>query len=98
MEIEFDDPDYDRLEIDPSFTLGWPHEIASLYRRRIAFIRAAHDERDFYALRGLRFEKLRGDREGQYSMRLNDQWRLTLRLNIRDTVKVVAVLGIVDYH
>ena len=39
-------------------------------------IRAAPDERTFYGLRSMRFEKLSGGRKGQCSMRLNDQWRL----------------------
>jgi len=98
MEIEFEDPDYDRLEVDLSFTLGFARHIVTMYRKRIAFIRAARDERDFYAMHGLRFEKLHGDREGQHSMRLNDQWRLTMRLQTRDTAKIVVLISIVDYH
>jgi toxin HigB-1 len=61
-------------------------------------IRAAPDERDFYALKSLHFEKLQGDREGQCSMRLNKQWRLILRLDTRANGKVVVVISIADYH
>ncbi len=32
--------------------------------------------RDVAALPGNRFEVLRGDRKGQYSIRINDQWRI----------------------
>ncbi|CAG9178311.1 hypothetical protein LMG23992_03719 [Cupriavidus laharis] len=98
MEIEFDDPVYDRLETDPAFTTGFARPIVSLYRRRLQLIRAATDERAFYALTSLHFEKLQGSRQGQYSMRLNAQWRLILRLEQRDSGKVVAVVGIEDYH
>ena len=38
-------------------------------------IRAASDERTFYELKSLHFEKLKGDRSHQHSMRLNKQWR-----------------------
>lgn len=39
-------------------------------------LEAATALRDLVALPGNRFEKLSGDREGQYSIRINDQWRI----------------------
>ena len=48
--------------------------------------------------KSLHFEKLVGDRGGQHSIRLNDQWRLVLRLEARDDGRVVVILEIVDYH
>ncbi|MEX0614173.1 MAG: type II toxin-antitoxin system RelE/ParE family toxin [Pirellulales bacterium] len=39
-------------------------------------LEAATALRDLAALPGNRFEKLSGDREGQYSIRINDQWRI----------------------
>jgi len=98
MEVEFKDPDYDRLETDATFTAGFPNEIVKLYRRRIWFIRNAADERDFYAMKSLHFEKLKGDRVGQHSMRLNSQWRLILELKKRNDGKTVVIISIADYH
>jgi toxin HigB-1 len=43
------------------------------------------------------YEKLRG-REGQYSMRLNDQWRLIVELHGEPPRKTVFIVGIEDYH
>ena len=37
---------------------------------------AATSIKDLPALPGNRFERLKGDRKGQYSIRINDQWRL----------------------
>jgi proteic killer suppression protein len=62
------------------------------------FIRNAPDERDFFAMRSLRFERLKGGRSHQYSMRLNDQWRLILKLEGSGKDKVVAIVAIEDYH
>ena len=45
-------------------------------QRKLAILHAARELRDLSALPGNRLERLRGDREGQYSMRVNDQWRL----------------------
>lgn len=98
MEVEFDDDDLDRLETDAQFTAGHPQEIVSAYRRRMQQIRAFRDERDFYALKSLHFEKLKGDREGQHSIRLNKQWRLVLEIRGEHPCKVVGIVEIVDYH
>ncbi len=39
----------------------------------------AEDLKDVSVPPGNRLEKLRGDREGQYSIRINDQWRICFR-------------------
>lgn len=98
MEVEFGDEDLNRLEADPKFTAGFSQEIVRAYRMRMQQIRGALDERDFYNLKSLRFEKLKGDREGQYSMRLNLQWRLIVEFRGSKPCKVVAIIEIVDYH
>lgn len=73
MDVEFDDDDLDRLETDPLFTAGLSNEVVRAYRKRMQQIRAFLDERDFYALKSLHFEKLKGNRGNQYSVRLNKQ-------------------------
>ena len=98
MDVAFKDDALDRLETDANYSAGYSDVIVKMYRRRIQQIRAAADERTFYARRSLRFEKLEGDREGQYSMRLNDQWRLIVELRGEAPSKVVYVVEIVDYH
>jgi proteic killer suppression protein len=45
---------------------------------------------------GNRFEKLRGDREGQYSIRINDQWRVCFEWPEGSTRP--GLIEIVDYH
>jgi toxin HigB-1 len=61
-------------------------------------IRNAVDERDLRELKSAHFEKLVGDREGQYSMRLNDQWRLILEIEGKAPKKKVTIVEIADYH
>lgn len=98
MEVEFEDVELDRLEIEAGFYAGYSAAIVTVYRKRIQMIRAALDERTFYAMKSLHFEKLQGDRSGQHSMRLNDQWRLILRLKSKPDGKIVVVISIEDYH
>lgn len=98
MDVEFDDGDLDRLETDVKFTAGLSQEIVRAYRRRMQQIRAFKDEREFYNIKSLHFEKLKGDREGQQSIRLNTQWRLILEIRGEHPCKVIGIVEIVDYH
>jgi toxin HigB-1 len=45
---------------------------------RLDRLDAATSLKDLAALPGNRFEALTGDRQGQYSIRINDQWRICL--------------------
>jgi len=98
MDVAFKDRSLDQLETDASFSAGFGDAVVKAYRKRMQQIRAATDERTFYALRSLRFEKLEDDRKGQFSMRLNDQWRLIIELQGKAPKKTVYVIEIVDYH
>jgi proteic killer suppression protein len=98
MEVSFIDDDLDRLETDGKFDAGFSPNVVKAFRKRMQMIRSAVDERLFYAMKSAHFEKLKGDRDGQYSMRLNDQWRLTLSFQGNAPNKAVVVIGIEDYH
>ena len=98
MEVEFASADLDRLETDPSFGMGLPAALVKAYRKRLQGIRSAPDERDFYAMKSWHFEKLKGARQHQHSMRLNDQFRLVLEFRGTGRDKRVCIVGIEDYH
>jgi proteic killer suppression protein len=98
MEVDFVDPDLDRLETDPAFTAGHSPAIVRGFRKVMQQIRAAPDERDFYAQKGLQFEKLKGKRDHQRSMRINKQWRLILEINDGVTPHRIRIVAIEDYH
>jgi toxin HigB-1 len=98
MEVRFQDERLDRLEIEPAYDAGFPQAVVNAYRKRIQFIRQAPDERDFHAMKSLRFEKLKGKRAHQHSMRLNQQWRLVIEFEGVAPNKIVAVISIEDYH
>src|ERR671927_17286 len=98
MEIRFADPDLERLYTDATYSGRWGGVLVSAYRNKIGVIESAVDERDFYGLRSLRFEKLKGKRSHQHSIRINDQWRLVIEFEGRGSDKVVAIVSIDDYH
>jgi proteic killer suppression protein len=51
---------------------------------------------DLAALPGNRFEALKGDRQGQYSIRINDQWRICFEWPAAS--RGPEHVEIVDYH
>jgi proteic killer suppression protein len=63
-------------------------------QRKLALLHAAANLNDLRAIPGNRLEKLRADREGQYSIRINDQWRVCFVWKDGNAHKV----EIVDYH
>ena len=88
----------DRLEADPTYSGRYGNDLVKAYRKAMQHIRAATDERTLYGRRAFRFEKLSGDREGQFSLRLNNQWRLILKITGEAPKKIINVLEIADYH
>ncbi len=96
MEVEFDDKDLAHVERDPAATVGHGNAVDRGFRKLMRIIRAAVDERDFYALKSLHFEKLEGS-DTERSMRINKQWRLVVELRGR-APKKVGVIGVRDYH
>jgi toxin HigB-1 len=65
-------------------------------RLKLDRLEAATSLRDLAALPGNHFEALTGDREGQYSIRINDQWRICFEW--LDRAPGPSRVEIVDYH
>ncbi|MBE0531705.1 MAG: type II toxin-antitoxin system RelE/ParE family toxin [Rhodospirillales bacterium] len=63
-------------------------------RRRLTRLDEAQTIHDLMVYPSNRFEALRGDRKGQYSIRINDQWRICFRFENGDAYDV----EIADYH
>ena len=64
--------------------------------RRLATLNAAMSLDDLRAMRSNRLEALRGDRAGQYSIRINQQWRICFEWPASDPGP--SNVEIVDYH
>ena len=65
-------------------------------RLKLDRLEAAAGLADLAALPGNRFEALRGDRKGQYSVRINDQWRICFEWG--EAAPGPTNVEIVDYH
>jgi proteic killer suppression protein len=89
----FGDKETEKLfqrEISRAFT----PEIIRKARAKLEILDAAEKLDDLRVPPGNRLEKLSGDREGQYSIRINQQWRICFRWKESDCFDV----AIVDYH
>ena len=71
-------------------------EIERIARMKLDRLEAAVATRDLAVLPGNRFEKLKGDRKGQYSIRLNERWRICF--NWEAGASGPSNVEIVDYH
>ena len=67
-------------------------------RRKLAVLRAAVDDRSLRNWKSLHYEKLKGERGGQRSIRLNDQYRMVFELDEETEPQTVTILKIEDYH
>ena len=68
--------------------------IRNVAERKLTMLDSAADLKDLLAPPGNRLEKLKGDRAGQHSIRINDQWRICFIWNADGPHDV----KITDYH
>jgi proteic killer suppression protein len=76
------------------FLKGIPNDIIKVANRKLTQLHNAQSLDDLRAPPGNRLEALSGDRKGQHSIRINDQWRICFRWRDGDAHDV----EIVDYH
>jgi proteic killer suppression protein len=73
---------------------GFPSDLAKTARRKLRMLDAAVGLEDLRQPPGNRLEPLKGDREGQHSIRVNGQWRLCFSWRDDGAHEV----EVVDYH
>ena len=73
---------------------GFPSDVQRRAYRKLQFLMAARSLEDLKVPPGNRLERLRGRRKGQYSIRVNDQYRLCFRLSADGAM----MIELVDYH
>ncbi len=71
-----------------------PENIQHLARRKLIMLDAATELNNLRVPPGNRLEALKGNRKGQHSIRINDQWRICFKWKAGDAYNV----EIADYH
>lgn len=98
FEVRFKNESLQEISRESARDKAYPQGIARKFRKLLNFIRSATGEPDLYAYRGYHFERLKGERQHQYSMRLNDQWRVILEMEGDHPKRIVWIVAIEDYH
>ncbi len=93
MIVSFADPETEKI-FRGIVSRKLPHDIQKTARRKLLYLDDAEDLRDLLAPPGNRLEALHGTREGQYSIRINAQWRICFVWAAGQAYSV----EIVDYH
>ena len=83
-----------RAAFEGEATKGFPANLLVITRRKLGYLNAATTLNDLRAPPGNRLEALKGDRQGQYSIRVNDQWRICFVW----TAEGPKDVEFVDYH
>lgn len=73
---------------------GFPTDLVRVTQRKLAMLDAAMELGDLRSPPGNRLEALKGDRAGQHSIRINDQWRICFVWKADGAHSI----EIVDYH
>ena len=72
----------------------WSPELSKAALRKLRMLDAAEELTDLRVPPGNRLERPKGDRHGQHSIRINDQWRICFRWEAGNAYDV----KLVDYH
>lgn len=70
--------------------------IVSRYIRCISYLDAVERPEELYQYRSLNFEALRGDKDGMYSIRVNDQYRIEFTLEHENGDLTITICNIVE--
>ena len=89
----FASKDTERL-FNRQFVRALHHDLQRKMRVKLELLAAAERLEDLRMPPGNRLEQLSGDRAGQYSIRVNDQWRICFEWRHNEAYNV----EIVDYH
>jgi toxin HigB-1 len=73
---------------------GFPAELVRVAQHKLKMLADAAALHDLRSPPGNRLEALKGDRKGEYSIRINDQWRVCFKW----TVAGAEDVEICDYH
>ncbi len=95
MQVLFKTTDLKQLYLIPvediKGKLPFQKSLIQQYKNRITLLESIEKISDLYSFKSLHFEKLKGDKLGLSSIRLNDQYRLIIELINEHFVKILII-------
>jgi toxin HigB-1 len=98
MKIQFQDSRLALIRTDRAFETKLPFGVIKSCRDKLIVLEAAPDERTLRNWKSLRYEKLKGDRQGQRSIRINDQYRMIFTFDESQVPPILNIIEVCDYH
>lgn len=100
MEFRFKDEKLKALYTSEEGSHRYPQAVINGFFRVMSIISSIPNEGDLYSLKSLHYEKLKGARGklGERSLRLNDQWRLIIKLETDPRGKTILAIEIGDHY
>ena len=86
------------IETDEAGQTKLPVAVIKSARRKLTVLRAAPDDRSLRNWKSLHYEKLKGDRAGLRSIRVNEKYRMVFAIDDDARPPTVTVVAIEDYH
>ncbi len=102
MLVEFENDELEELYVTPLDAIRgkrkYPVEVIKQYKKKLAILIGIHSVEDLRPFKSLNFEYLKGDRKGQCSIRLNDQYRLIFVPTKDGSVQVLLIKEISKHY
>ena len=99
MQVVFDDGNLEDIETANAGTTKLPVAVIKSARKKLRVLRDAPNELTLRNWKSLHYEKLKGDKHGFKSIRLNKQYRMVLSVeNDQSGNPVATIFTIEDYH
>ena len=80
----------------------YPPEVAKAFVKKVKILQQAENTQMLRQYKSLHFEELKGDLKGSHSVRVNDQYRIVLKIEKEDNgtvkIEIVIIEDLVDYH
>lgn len=99
MDVDYADKRLRAIKTDSAAReLRLPHDVIIACRRKLVVLESAPDERTLRNWKSLHYEKLKGARSNERSIRVNDQWRIVFEIDTTVSPNRILILSIEDYH
>lgn len=98
MRVEFADERLQRICTKEAHKTGLPIAVIRAAQRKLIELEQAPDERTLRNWKSLNYKKLSGARDGQHSIRVNDQYRIVFTLLEDERPPAIRILEIDDTH
>ncbi|HEY5463474.1 MAG TPA: type II toxin-antitoxin system RelE/ParE family toxin [Hanamia sp.] len=97
MKIYFNNKYLEELaESEPKGKKKYSLEVVNMYRKKLVILGNVRNSSELRAFKSLHFERLRGDKSGLYSIRVNEKYRLEFFLNKEMDIIVEEIIVIDD--